>query len=152
MKTATVIFLLLGSLLTTLSHCQEQASPASSWDYPDDTKAICKQWPQKPYGALGVPEGTLAATTDYCEPGFIIRRPTMPGYWQIESVLKLYYKGKLFAVYGGGTCLDENKQDASCVQVFVVYDPDGHGKLTEVGSALNKNNQIEFHMPEWVLK
>jgi hypothetical protein len=150
---------IVGSLLLTLGLMspatlagQEKATSGLNWYYPDDTKAVCKQWPQKPYKAAGLPDGTSAATTDYCKPGFRVQRPTAPGFWQINSVLKLYYKGRLFAVYGSGTCLSEEKHELGCIDVFVVYDPDGHGKLTEPGEVYDKNGQIDFHTPPWVLQ
>jgi len=152
MKAVTVFALVLLLMAGTHSYSQEKTANGSHWYYPDDTKAICKQWPQNPYRALGLPEGTVSVLTDYCEPGFMVRRPTIGGFWRIEHVMKLYYKGKLFAVSGSGRCFSEDKHELGCEELFVVYDPDGNGRLDDIGNVYNKTGQMEFHTPEWVLR
>lgn len=95
--------------LSILVHAQSGKKPAREWLYPNDANATCSQDSETPYVAAGLPQGTVAVETSYCKPGFLVHRPHGNGFWNIESVKKLYYRSKLFAIVGSGTCFSEDR-------------------------------------------
>ena len=147
-KSATHATLVL--FLPILVYSQSGKKPATEWFYPNDANAICSQESERPYSAAGLPEGTVAVETTYCKPGFLVHRPHGNGFWKIESVEKLYYRGKLFAIVGTGTCFSEDRHEMGCIQAFVIYDAAGNGRL----GVLEDPNDAKhvFHVPDWVTR
>ena len=138
--------------LPILAYSQSGKKPATEWFYPNDANAICSQTSETPYSAAGLPKGTVAVDTAYCKPGFAVPRPQRNGMWRIESVRKLYYRGRLFAIVGSGTCFTDDGNELGCVQAFVIYDADGKGNLTVVEDPNDAKTPRVFHVPDWVTR
>jgi hypothetical protein len=140
-------------LLAAAVLCGSQALPKSTtaWHYPDDRSAIRSQGPPKPYRATGLPDGTVSVLTKYRQPGLRVRRPGGVGFGEFDSVTKLYYQGKLFAIVGSATGVNERGDGyLGWVTSMVIYDEDGDGKLEPTVDINGGNGPFVFHLPRWV--
>jgi len=143
------------SLLLTADLCGSQSIPKQcpAWCFPDDTKAIRSQEPPKPYTAKGLPEGTVSVLTKYRPPGLRARRPGGRGYWEFESVAKLFYHAKQFAIVGTATGVNESRDGyLGWVTSMVIYDEDGDGKFESTAEMNAGNSPFVFHLPSWVTR
>ncbi len=127
-----------------------QSELRGSWQYPDDAKAIRWQQAPKPYAANGLPEGTVQRVTRYRGHGLRMRNPNGAGYWEFEEVSKLYYRGRLFAIVGNATGInDAGDGSLGYAATLVIYDEDGDGKL-ESPEFVGGKDLFVFHVPSWV--
>jgi hypothetical protein len=142
-------------LLLAAGLCGSQAVPkrTSAWYYPDDRSVIRSQEPPKPYNATGLPDGVVSVLTKYRQPGLRVRRPEGVGFWEFESVAKLYYHGKMFAIVGTATGVNDRGDGyLGYVTSMVIYDEDGDGKLESPININAGNGPFVFHLPSWVAK
>jgi hypothetical protein len=139
--------LLMG--MATAARAAVPQAITSVWQYPADDKAIVSKEPPTPYKAKGLPDGTVSILTKYREPGLRVRRPD-GGFWRFESVAKLYYHGKLFALVGAPTGINSKGHDLGWITSVVIYDEDGDGKLETPVDVNGGVEPFSFHVPRWV--
>jgi hypothetical protein len=145
--TLGVATLLFAGVLCGLQIIPKQTS---AWHFPDDKKIIRSQDPPKPYAATGLPDGTVSVLTRYRQPGLRVRQPGGIGFWEFESVAKLYYKTKLFAIVGTARGVNDSGDGyLGWVSSIVIYDEDGDGKLESAVDMNAGNGRFVFHLPSW---
>ena len=124
--------------------------PKTEWHYPNDKAAILSHQPPAPYRGNGLPEGVVSIITKYRNPGLLVSRPGRSDYWRFDSVVKLYYRGRLFAIAGAGTCFSQQKHEMGCVNSLVIYDEDGDGKLESTVDINDGQPPFAYHIPTWL--
>jgi hypothetical protein len=150
-KTAFVVT----ATLLAAALCGSQIVPRQipPWHFPDDKRAIRSQESSKPYTAKGLPEGTVSVLTKYRQPGLRVRRPGGKGFWEFESVAKLYYHAKQFAIVGTAKGVNESGDGyLGWTTSMVIYDEDGDGKFENIIDMNTGRWPFVYHLPTWATR
>ena len=136
--------------LSRAGFCPSEPKPVPGWFYTDDKHSIATQQ-RVPYHGRGLPDGVVSVITKYKKPGHRVPNPYGRGYWEFDSIAKLYLNGKLFAAVGSATALTAEKHYLGHVSAGVIYDEDGAGRLScPVDVNANNPASFTFHVPHWV--